>query len=71
MEDKVNDILRFPNYVIIMFSIKCKLIKIYANWIEKKVFNHFQMINVIIKLCLKPVFSDAPFYNFISQGFFF
>lgn len=35
MEDKVNDILSFHNYFIIMFSIKHKLIKMYANWMEK------------------------------------
>lgn len=36
MENKVNDILSFHNYFIIMFSIKHKLIKIYANWMKKR-----------------------------------
>lgn len=36
MEDKINDILSFLNYFIIMVSIKHKLIKIYGNWMGKK-----------------------------------
>lgn len=50
MEDKVNDILSSHNCFIIMFSIKHKLTKMHANWIERKglqLFLNDQYINQI------------------------